>query len=118
MFEIKECTSPALINNLCKIFGAHNYNLGDRAWVFTEGEPKGIGLIALESGAVIIKAITDCGDAAYKDALYRAVLFNISAFNKITVKVKGEQEYLKPFGFEFKDGFMQIQSDLINFKCN
>lgn len=114
MFEIREVKENC--DSLVKKFCLDEFSINERVFALYEGDVKGIAVIELQGGAVLIKAVTDCGSFGYKDALIRALLAVIKNFNPICVKVKSEEYYLR-FGFNGLGEFMQIMSDKIVFAC-
>lgn len=116
MFEIKECTDRGECERLAGTFGAP-YAVGDRAFVFYENGPIGMGVLGLEGGSVAIKAVTDCGSAAYNDVLLRAVLNVLNNMGRIRVVWHGHNDALKPFGFVCEGDGMTVYSDEIRFPC-
>lgn len=115
MFTVKECTDARIFLPLCAKLGAPACEL-DRVFVFDEDGPKGVGVLGLRRGTVILKGAYGELDAAYRDVLIRALLNVCTFMNPIKVRVDTVDDYYKIFGFTEKDGGMEVMNTDIRFE--
>ena len=115
MFTIKECTESEVFLPLCERFGAPATEL-DRVFVFDEDGPKGVGVLGLRHGVVIIKGVYGELDAAYRDVMTRSLLNVCTYMNPIKVRVDEIADYYKIFGFIESDGGMEVMNTAIKFE--
>lgn len=114
MFTVKECLQPETALSLCARLGAPA-KPGDRIFVLREDGEKAVGLLGLRHGKVIVKGVWGDVDDAYRDVLNRTLLHVCRCMNPIPVRVEQISAYWKQFGFEEKDGGMEILSTDITF---
>lgn len=115
MFTIKECAESEIFLPLCAGFGAPATE-ADRVFVFDENGPKGVGILGLRRGVVIIKGVYGELDAAYRDVMTRALLNVCTYMNPIRVRVDTVCDYYKIFGFTEADGGMEVMNTDIKFE--
>ena len=115
MFSIKEWQQSEELKRVCERFNA-DYEEGDRAFVFVEGEPKAVGILSLYKGTkVLVKGVYGNLDAPYRDLMVRSLLFVASNMNPITVRVNEVSDYYRNLGFTESDGGMEVRNKEIHF---
>ncbi len=107
MFTVKECTQTEEANVLCRQLRAPAQS-GDRIFVLHEDGPRAVGILALRGAKVVLKGVYGDIDAAYRDVMCRALLHVCRDMQPITLRVDGEDDYWLRFGFEKKDGGMEV----------
>lgn len=92
---------------------------GDAAVILTDGG-RDAGLAELSAGDTVclksFKLAPESDDFFTQDFFFRAILWKLS-FNDYTVEIPVCDKRLLKFGFEEKDGKMQINSRKIVFPC-
>lgn len=117
MFEVHECIEEYPCIKYSEQF-CLDYKTGDRAFVLYEDGAKGMGVLGLCGGVVVLKKISDCGNPAYQEALLRTMLFSLSKMQPIQVIKKGIDARLIPFGFTEKNGNMMAMNNQIHLQCH
>lgn len=113
MFTVKEYTRE----EFDALRGAPQADVreGDRLFVLWEDAPKGVGILRLQRGKVLLAGVYGDLSPAYRDLMYRALLNVCRGFAPITVRVESDDPYFAPFGFTSADGGMEVRSDNIRF---
>lgn len=122
MFTVKECTENARACEqcngascaLCSRYGGKMQE-GDRIFVLTDDTPRGVGVLGLHKGKVVLKGIFGDLDAAYRDILLRSLLHVCRCMQPITVRAEGNDARLRAFGFAPADGGMECENTKLNF---
>ena len=115
MFTIKEWPPGEALERVCTRYNA-DYEEGDRAFVFEEGEPRAVGVLSLyKNTKVLVKGVYGDLDAPYRDLMIRSLLFVASNMNPITVRVHEVSDYYRRLGFTEVEGGMEVNNKEIHF---